>query len=129
MIESILSALYILHGMRIIHRDVKPENVMMTAGGRTVLVDLGASRILSGSSRDTVIMGTVGFLPPEQLGLSESDERADIYSVGVLLNVMMTGRFPIETIPGGKPGRIIKKCLSITLSQRYQSAEEMLRAL
>lgn len=129
-LRGVLSALHILHSHGIIHRDVKPENVMVNEiNGRVALIDLNASRILSGAKRDTVIMGTVGFLPPEQLGLTESDERTDIYSVGVLLNVMMTGKLPTEKGPEGKARRIIDKCLYVNPARRYQSALELLKAL
>lgn len=129
-LRGVLSALHILHSHGIIHRDVKPENVMVNEiNGRVALIDLNASRILSGAKRDTVIMGTVGFLPPEQLGLTESDERTDIYSVGVLLNVMLTGKLPTEKSPEGKACRIIDKCLYVNPARRYQSALELLKAL
>lgn len=128
-LRGVLSALSILHSKKIVHRDVKPDNVMLEKSGRVVLVDLNASRFVSGLHRDTVIMGTVGFIAPEQLGLKESDARTDIYAVGTLLNVMITGSLPSEQKAKGKAARIIKKCLQIHPDDRYQSAEELLNAL
>ncbi len=128
-LKSVLKALHILHGLKIIHRDVKPENIILGASGRVVLIDLDAARFLTGAPRDTVIMGTVGFVSPEQLGLHESDERTDIYAAGVLLNVLLTGKLPTETVAPGKAGRIVRKCTMINPLDRYQSAEEMLAQL
>ncbi len=126
---EVCHALTVLHERDIIHRDVKPENVMVTASGRVVLVDFNASRRVSVGARDTVIMGTVGYASPEQLGLSQSDARTDIYAAGVLLNVMATGRHPTEELARGKLGRVVRKCTAVNPSERYQTAEELARGL
>ena len=87
--------------------------------------DFNAARRISNNGKDTVIMGTVGYASPEQLGVGESDARTDIYAVGVLLNVMITGKHPSEKLAKGKAGRIIRKCTSVNPDERYQSAEKL----
>lgn len=126
---GVCNALTVLHQKGIIHRDVKPENVMIDANGRVVLIDLNASRRATDKPKDTVIMGTVGYLAPEQLGLSQSDARTDIYAVGVLLNVMLTGKHPTEAFAPGHAGRIVRKCTALNPKDRYQSAQKLMSAL
>ena len=126
---GVCSALSALHDRNIVHRDVKPENVMIDNAGRVVLIDLNASRIESAAVKDTVIMGTVGYASPEQLGLAQSDARTDIYAVGVLLNVMLTGKHPTEVFANGHAGKIVRKCTALNPDGRYQSAQKLARAL
>ena len=126
---GVCDALTVLHSRGIVHRDVKPENVMIDKAGRVVLIDFNASRIESVASKDTVIMGTVGYASPEQLGLSQTDARADIYAAGVLYNVMLTGQHPSVTIASGKAGRIIHKCTAVNPNERYQTAAKLRLAL
>ena len=126
---DLCDALTVLHDRGIVHRDVKPENLIVEKSGRVVLIDFNASRIESGASRDTVIMGTVGYASPEQLGLAQTDARSDIYAVGVLYNVMLTGQHPSVTIASGKAGRIIRKCTAMNSNERYQTALELWEAL
>ncbi|MDO4608262.1 MAG: serine/threonine-protein kinase [Clostridia bacterium] len=127
--KSVCLALAVLHNNGIVHRDIKPENVMISKSGNVKLIDFNASRIMSAKSGDTVIMGTIGYAAPEQLGLSQSDKRADIYAVGVLLNIMLTGLHPTEKIAGGYLGHIIKKCTNLNANRRYQTALQLYRAL
>ena len=126
---GVCDALTVLHSRGIIHRDVKPENVMIEKSGRVVLIDLNASRVKSEASIDTVILGTVGYASPEQLGISQTDARTDIYAAGVLFNVMLTGKHPSEKLAKGKAGRIIRKCTNINPKERYQTAEKLSRIL
>lgn len=126
---GVCEALAVLHDQGIVHRDVKPENVMITPSGRVVLIDFNASRMESVASKDTVIMGTVGYASPEQLGLSQTDARTDIYAAGVLYNVMLTGQHPSVTIASGKAGRIVRKCTAVNPNERYQTAAELWSAL
>ena len=121
--------LRVLHDLGLVHRDVKPENVMIEKTGRVVLIDFNASRTLSEAPRDTVIMGTVGYASPEQLGLSQSDARTDIYAAGILLNVMLTGQHPTECFAKGRMGRIVKKCTYLNPGQRFQTVRQLIQAL
>ena len=122
-LRQVCFALSILHQKNLVHRDVKPENVMLTPNGRVVLLDLNAARQLSQNTQDTVIMGTVGYAPPEQFGISQSDARADIYAVGVMLNVMLTGEHPSTKLAPGALGKIVQKCTMIDPESRFQNAE------
>ncbi len=124
-LRGVCNALTVLHDRGIIHRDVKPENVMVDQTGRVVLIDFNASRKENHAGKDTVIMGTVGYASPEQLGISQSDARTDIYAAGVLLNVMLTGKHPAEGFARGRAGRIVRKCTSLNPDDRYQSAEKL----
>ena len=128
-LQSVCRALTVLHERGIVHRDIKPENVMIAKEGRVVLIDLNAARQISNASKDTVVMGTVGYASPEQLGVTQSDARTDIYALGVLLNVMITGKHPSEKLAKGKAGRIVRKCTSVNPDERYQSAEKLSNAL
>lgn len=128
-IRAVCHALNVLHERNLVHRDIKPENVVIGKDGRIVLIDFNAARKISSASKDTVIMGTVGYASPEQLGVAQSDARTDIYAVGVLLNVMITGKHPSEKLAKGKAGRIIRKCTSVNPDERYQSAEKLANAL
>lgn len=126
---ALCDALTVLHHRGIVHRDVKPENVIVEKSGRVVLIDFNASRIESDASKDTVIMGTVGYASPEQLGLAQTDARTDIYAIGVLYNVMLTGQHPSVTIAPGKAGRIVRKCTAVNPNERYQTTSELWEAL
>ena len=128
-LSGVCQALTVLHQRNLVHRDVKPENVMIDKNGRVVLIDFNASRKVSEACKDTVIMGTVGYASPEQLGVTQSDARTDIYAAGILLNVMLTGKHPTETFAKGRAGRIIRKCTALNPDDRYQCAEKLSDAL
>lgn len=126
---SVCNALSVLHKNNIVHRDIKPENIIVSDDGRIVLIDFNISRRVSYSKKDTVIMGTVGYASPEQLGVSSSDSRTDIYAMGVLLNVLLTGKHPSEELARGRMGKIVRKCTSVNPDDRYNSAEKLAEAL
>ena len=126
---GVCDALSALHNRGIIHRDVKPENVIIEKSGRVVLIDFNVSRIESTANKDTVVMGTVGYAAPEQLGLAQTDARTDIYAIGVLYNVMLTGQHPSVNIASGKAGRIVRKCTAVNPNERYHTATELWTAL
>lgn len=129
-LHSVGLAVMCLHKLGIIHRDIKPENVMITKNGAVKLMDLNASRQLCPEKQqDTVILGTIGYAPPEQFGISQSDERTDIYALGVLLNVMLTGEHPSKQLAKGRAGKIVQKCTLIDPNSRYASVKKLLEAL
>ena len=126
---QLCQALHVLHSMGAVHRDVKPENVILR-GSDAVLIDFDAARIYKDESEsDTQVLGTTGFAAPEQYGIFQSDERADIFSLGVLLNIMLTGKHPSREMAAGKMGRIVRKCTMTAPEQSYQSARALMEVL
>ncbi|MCS6871581.1 MAG: protein kinase [Anaerolineae bacterium] len=149
-----LEALVYAHAQGMIHRDLKPANLMIDRGGRVVLTDFGIAKILSGNTMTLSggMVGTPAFMSPEH-GLGESsDERSDIYSMGVILYQMLTGRLPYDGDtpvaiilkhvrepltppsvfnPDVPPAleRIVMKAMAKDPDERYQSAAEMLADL
>lgn len=129
-IRDLCDALTVIHSYGIIHRDIKPENVMITDEGSVKLIDFDAARLFkNGQSKDTKIIGTTGYAAPEQFGFTQSDERTDIFAVGVLMNVMLTGEHPSQKIYKGKLSKIIEKCIQIDPKKRYRNAEELKKSL
>lgn len=129
-IRDLCDALTVIHSYGIIHRDIKPENVMITDEGSVKLIDFDAARLFkNGQSKDTKIIGTTGYAAPEQFGLAQSDERTDIFAVGVLMNVMLTGEHPSQKIYKGKLSKTIEKCIQIDPKKRYRNAEELKKSL
>ena len=126
---QLCQALHVLHSMGAVHRDVKPENVILR-GSDAVLIDFDAARIYKDESEsDTQVLGTTGFAAPEQYGIFQSDERADIFSLGVLLNIMLTGKHPSREMTAGKMGRIVRKCTMTAPEQRDPSARALMEVL
>ena len=124
----ICDALSVIHKAGFIHRDIKPKNIMITDDGDVKLIDFDAARAAVRTD-DTVRLGTAGFAAPEQY-VGASDQRADIFALGVLLNVMLTGKHPSETLPANLHARrIVKKATSMNPEERFSSAEEFKRAL
>lgn len=126
---QLCQALWVLHSMGAVHRDVKPENIILR-GRQAVLIDFDASRLFKGEhSADTRILGTTGYAAPEQYGIAQTDERADIYSLGVLLNIMLTGRHPSKELTHGRWGRVVQKCTMVNPKKRYRSVLDLMEAL
>ncbi len=128
-LTSVCNALDFLHKNGIVHRDIKPENIIISDTGKVYLIDFNISRKISTNTTDTVVMGTVGYASPEQLGITQSDTRTDIYALGVLLNVMLTGKHPSEILARGKAKKIVKICTAINPKDRYQSVKELANSL
>jgi beta-lactam-binding protein with PASTA domain len=95
-LDPILSGLGAAHRAGFVHRDVKPENVLLTADGRVKVVDFGLARAQAstGQTRVGQIIGTVAYIAPEQVTGSVTDFRTDVYAAGVMLFEMITGRQP-----------------------------------
>ena len=74
-------------------------------------------------------MGTVGFAAPEQYGLSQSDLRTDIYSLGILINVMLTGAHPSKRQAAGRLGRVVERCTHVNPKKRYKNVLRLMEAL
>lgn len=127
---DICDALEFLHSLNIIHRDIKPQNIMIDENDKAVLIDLQAARnIADKQKKDTVNLGTVGYAAPEQYGVHQSIPPTDIYALGVLLNEMLTGAHPSINTPPGKLGRIIKKCTETQIYKRYQTVSSLSKDL
>ena len=153
--KQVASALAIAHKHQIIHRDVKPHNIMITSDGVAKLTDFGIARAVSNATMvaDTSkIIGSVHYFSPEQARGAYVDERSDIYSLGIVMFEMLTGRVPFDgetpvevalkhinedvpspakLVPGIPPAldKVVLKATDKYQTDRYKSADEMLEAL
>lgn len=119
-----------LNALNIVHRDIKPGNIIVTEEGEPWLIDFDISRLEKpGRGQDTQMLGTVGYASPEQFGFRQTDCRADLYAMGVLLNVMVTGGFPNESPAPGPLGGVIARCIQLDPAARYASPGELRHAL
>ena len=128
-VKHLCQGLWVLHSMAAVHRDIKPENVILR-GADAVLIDFDAARLHKPQAEaDTQVLGTTGFAAPEQYGLSQSDTRTDIYSLGVLMNVMLTGKHPSKKLAEGRIGRVIQRCTQVNPAKRYKTVLHLMEAL
>ncbi len=110
----------------IIHRDVKPSNVICTEDGKVYLLDMDASKWYhADETDDTKYLGTMGYAAPEQAGFgrSGSSDKTDIYALGMMLNVMVTGAFPKEKRTAEPLYSIIDKCTRLDPEDRFNAPE------
>lgn len=118
-----------LHQSKIIHRDIKPSNIMLTSQGLK-LIDFHISRFVrKDADADTLLLGTVGYAPPEQFGLSQTDPTSDIYAIGVVFNKMLAGCFPSVRFASGRGGQIVRRCVQTQAADRYPNTQALFRAL
>ena len=128
-LRQLCEALAALHALGIVHRDVKPDNVLSTESGEVCLIDFDAARqYKTHVEKDTCTLGTTGFAAPEQFGIVQTDHRADIFALGVTLNVLVTGCHPSQMLCRGPLRRIVLKCTRIDPRTRYQTAQAVWRA-
>ncbi len=128
-----LSALHEAACPAIVHRDVNPGNIVVN-GNVAVLIDLGVARVhRADAPRDTRLLGTAGYTAPEQYGFRQTDARADIYSLGMVVRFMLTGREPGEEGADGEMpaplADVVEKATSLEPSARYGNVREMQEGL
>ncbi len=153
---EVAEALAVAHDQGIVHRDVKPQNIMVEPGGKVFLVDFGLARgvgmDLKTLTRTGMIVGTPAYMSPEQCAGRDVDGRSDLYSLGIVMFEMLTGRTPFEAnsplsmamrhASGKVPrpssfdpsipiwfDRIIFKCLEKKSSRRFPSARALIAEL
>ena len=153
--RQIASALSLAHKNHIIHRDVKPHNILITQDGTAKITDFGIAKALNTATlvdKDEMIMGSVHYFSPEQARGGYVDEKSDIYALGIVLYEMLTGKVPFDgsnpvsvalmhvndemappsQIVSGIPPRleqIVMKATDKIQVNRFKSADEMLEAL
>ena len=153
--RQVASALSLAHKNQIIHRDIKPHNILITNTGVAKLADFGIAKAVSASTiigRSNRVMGSVHYFSPEQARGAYVDERSDIYSLGIVMYEMLSGKVPFDgdnpisialmhindpmpslssVVPGIPPQleKIVMKATDKYQSNRYKSADEMIEDL
>jgi len=153
-IRQVCQALEAAHAVGVIHRDLKPQNIMREESGRILVMDFGLARTIEGDGMTQVgaLVGTMEYMSPEQALATNLDQRSDIFTLGLILYELLTGKMPFKaestlaslikrtqeravpvsdhdgTIPGALSG-VVSKCLERDPNLRYQSASEMLEDL
>lgn len=116
----------------VIHRDLKPENIIIQEGGYLRIIDFNTAKKYDASrDADTVIIGTQKYAAPEQYGFQQSDVRTDIFSIGVMLNYILTGQYPSDLVYSDdkRVNRIITRCIAFDPEKRYPSVLDLRIAL
>jgi len=110
----------------IIHRDISPANIMVNRDGTVKLLDFDIAREYKpDAARDTEVIGTRHFAPPEQYGFTQSDPRSDIYSLGILLAYMLTDTYDPRRVTDTRLRRIILRCTIFTPEKRYKNVRQL----
>lgn len=117
-----------------IHRDVKPENIVVTPGGEVVFIDFGTMRSYKkDGSRDTFVVGTRGTAAPEQYGYTQTDQRTDVYAIGQTMLYMVSESYEMnqlsECAVSWRMKKIIEKACSFEPDKRYGDAAQLSRAV
>ncbi|GAH47891.1 unnamed protein product, partial [marine sediment metagenome] len=148
--KQVCEGLIEAHKLGVVHRDLKPQNIMIDKEGNVRIMDFGIARSLKtkGITAAGIMIGTPEYMSPEQAEMKETDQRSDVYSLGVILYEMVTGRLPFE---GDSPlsiamkhkserpsdprrlntqispelDRVILRCMEKDKKKRYQQAEEL----
>ena len=154
LMQQVCRALEAAHGVGVIHRDLKPQNIMLDVNGRVVVMDFGLARTLGGDgmTQSGALVGTMEYMSPEQALAKELDQRSDIFSLGVIFYELLSGAIPFradsalaslikrtqervvpvseldDTIPS-ELSAIVSRCLERDLEVRYQSSAELLADL
>ena len=121
---EVCDGLIFLHSANppIIHRDIKPENIMIDQNGGVKIIDYdSAKQYHAVKERDTVLIGTEGSAAPEQYGFRQSDERTDVYALGVLIKTMYPGQRNMQAIAD--------KAMEMEPDRRYQTVKELRKKL
>jgi ketosteroid isomerase-like protein len=152
-IDQLLDAVGYAHSRGVVHRDIKPDNVFITSDGRVKLTDFGIASLNAGGTltQAGTVLGTPGYMSPEQVVGSPADGRADIFAVGVIAYELLTGHNPFGATDGSPPttilyrvvheqppelgaldsalpphlAQIVSRAMAKDPAQRYQTAEEM----
>ncbi|NOR11621.1 MAG: protein kinase, partial [Candidatus Aminicenantes bacterium] len=153
-VEQVCEGLVEAHKLGVVHRDLKPQNIMIDKAGNAHIMDFGIARSLNaeGITDAGVIIGTPEYMSPEQVGGEDVDQRSDLYSLGIILYEMVSGRVPFQSDSAFAVGmkhksekpqapqtidpqipdnlnRMILKCLEKEKERRFQTAEEILSEL
>ena len=153
-IVQVCRGLEAAHTEGVVHRDLKPQNIMVDANGRVWVMDFGLARSMemAGLTRTGALMGTPDYMSPEQARGEKVDARSDLFSLGIILYEMLTGRLPFQadtmmatllkrvqekaipprTLEPAIPDRlnaIVMKCLEADVARRYQAIGEILTDL
>ncbi|MGI6046175.1 MAG: serine/threonine protein kinase [Eggerthellaceae bacterium] len=135
-LQSLTRTLEILHGLSpapLIHRDIKPSNIILSSRG-VVLIDFGiARRVNPEALKDTHCWGTQGYAAPEQFGFGQSDERTDLYALGMVFYFMLSGKDPEPSLQKnldtmrlpGHAAKIIRVCSALDAEERLPHVSEL----
>jgi serine/threonine-protein kinase len=139
-VPHLCDALQYAHDQGVVHRDIKPDNILLGKSGQVKIADFGLSRLLGGEGNEDVltgthqVMGTLRYMAPEQMeGAHHVDHRADIYSLGVVIYEMLTGELPIGrfAVPSQKAhidvrlDEVVLRTLEKEPQLRYQRASDV----
>lgn len=129
-ITQLCDVLEKIHKAGLIHRDIKPGNIIITPNDQLYLIDFEIARTRKEEKdSDTEILGTQGYAAPEQFGFHQTGPQADIYSTGILLNEMLTGKMPNESLPKGFMSHVVRQCIQMDTAKRYKNAKVLKRVL